>query len=430
MELLPNLGAEEGDDWRAFLHEPYARVAARLWSHLYSRDACFRYPAPSPKDSWRSERCENGWPLALGPKPDQPVFAWLEESDQPTAWLNTSSIEETCEEALGRRPSGPPATRIAAIHDKAFAVEAARELSLVPPALDSLIRIIDVEALGSPDALVEELDVFLRGWPDWTRQRFTFKPRLGSSGRGRVAGRGTTKTEAIRGALPRLAERGGAIFEPWLERRTDFSVALHLACPNSEPDSEPALPTILGSLEMLATASGVYRGHCGEVDSRGRIFSGHRVDETLRGDAAAVAQRALDQGFFGPCGIDAFSYVESVNSPKSLESLESGREHLRSLVEFNARATMGLVTIGLVRRALPQVREALELIPGARRAFLMGFGRPNTDLEDPRQIESNCRNTTLIDLAPESGEADPHPFLIFAHEREPLRQAHLEVLGC
>jgi hypothetical protein len=422
MELLPNLGAEEGDDWRAFFHEPHARVAARLWSHLYSRSACFRYPAPSPNDSWQSECCKDGWPAALGPQPDGPVFPWLEESDHPTAWLNTKSIEGATRDALGRSPGGPAADRIAATHDKAFAVEAASELGLVSQTLEPLIRIIDAETLASPDALVEDLDAFLRVWPDWTGQQFTLKPRLGSSGRGRVAGRGTTNTETVRGALPRLAARGGAIFEPWLERRRDFSVALHVPLPNSGPDSSAALPTILGSLEMLATASGVYRGHCGEVDSRGRIFSGHRVDETLRADAAAVAQRARDQGFFGPCGVDAFSYIESEK--------ESDRDRLRSLVEFNARTTMGLVTIGLVRRVLPQVRDALELTPGARRALLLGFGRPDTGLEDPRRIQSSCPDTILIDLAPATEEMGPHPFLIFAHEREPLRQAHLEVLGC
>ena len=33
MELLPNLGAEEGDDWRAFRHEPHARTL-QLWNQI------------------------------------------------------------------------------------------------------------------------------------------------------------------------------------------------------------------------------------------------------------------------------------------------------------------------------------------------------------------------------------------------------------
>ena len=414
MELLPNLGAEEGDDWRAFLHEPHARVAAQLWSLLYSHDARFRFPAESPRDPWRSERCEACWPAAFGPVPREPVFAWLEESDQPTAWLNTRSLERAAGDALGLRPSGPPADLLTMVHDKAFAVEAARELGLFPRAIEPLTRIIDPEQLRSPDVLVEELDASLHGWPDWTGRRFTLKPRHGSSGRGRVAGKDSADTQSVRGALPRLAERGGAIFEPWLERRTDLSVALHVP----SPDSHAALPTILGSLEMLATESGVFRGHCGEVDSRGRVFSGHRDDETLRADAAAVAQRARDAGFFGPCGIDAFLY------------LESDRERLRSLVEFNARVTMGLVTIGLIRRALPHVRDALELTPGVRRGFLMGFGRPGCGLDEPLRIAASCPDASLIDLGPVGKESDPHPFLIVARDRVPLRRAHREVLGC
>jgi hypothetical protein len=60
----------------------------------------------------------------------------------------------------------------------------------------------------------------------------------------------------------------------------------------------------------------------------------------------------------------------------------------------------------------------------------MGFGRPDTGLDDARQIESSDPDTILIDLAPATGETGPHPFLIFARERAPLRRAHLEVLGC
>jgi hypothetical protein len=421
MELLPNLGAEEGDDWRAFKNEPHARVAADLWSHLFSRGARFRYPARSPKDPWRSERCEDRWPAALGPVPEEPVFAWLEESDRPTAWLNTNSLEAAATAALGQGLSGPPAERIAATHDKAFAVETARELGLVSRAVEPLIQVLDAETLRSPDTLIQDLDARLRDWPAWTDKKFTFKPRLGSSGRGRVAGSHTTETKAVRGALPRLADRGGAIFEPWLERLSDLSVVLHVPSPQSSPPSpQPSgmLPTVLGSLEILATASGVFRGHCGEVDSRGRIFSGHRDDETLRADAAAVAARASDRGFFGPCGLDAFSY------------LESGREVLRGLVEFNARTTMGLVTIGLVRRALPRVRDGLDLTPGMRRAFLMGFGRPGSGHEDRNRIQSICADTVSIDITSPDGESGAHPFLIFAHDREPLRRAYREVLGC
>lgn len=414
MELLPNLGAEEGNDWRAYFGQAHARVAARLWSHLFSRSARFRYPAPSANEPWSTEHCDEQWPAALGPPPEKPVFAWLEESDLPTAWLNTQTLEEAARSALGMGLSGPPADLVATIHDKGFAVETARGLGLLPRTLDPLIQVMSAEALRAPDTLIEELDAALREWPEWTGGRFTLKPRLGSSGRGRVAGSGTTDTEAVRGALPRLAERGGAVFEPWLERQTDLSVALHV--PSVE--SQQTLPTLLGSLETLVTASGVFRGHCGEVDSRGRVFSGHPHDETLRADAAAVANRAHDVGFSGPCGVDAFSYIES------------DRERFRGLVEFNARATMGLVTIGLVRRALPRVREALDLTPGARRAFVLAFIQPDAGRDHARLLESSGPNVLAFDLGPPSETSEPRPLLIFAVDREPLRRAHRDILGC
>jgi hypothetical protein len=417
MELLPNLGAEEGDDWRAFAHEAHARVAAELWSHLYSRSVRFRYPASSPSDPWRSEGCEESWPPALGPLPEEPVFPWLEAGGTPTAWLNTSSIERAAKIALGQTPFGPPADRIEQVHDKAFAIETAREFGLVSPAIEKMIQVLEPEMLRSPDRAIETLDASLRTWPEWIHGDFTLKPRYGSSGRGRVAGRDTADTETIRGALARLSKRGGAILEPWLDRQTDLSVALHVA---SRSDADAAI-VILGSLEMLTSPSGVFRGHCGEVDSRGRIFSGHREDETLRVDAAAVALRAREEGFFGPCGVDAFTY------------LEPGRERLRGLVEFNARPTMGLVTIGLVRRALPRVRGVLELTPGMRRAFVMGFERPanpGKDGADRLRIESLCTDAHSIDLGSPERATGPRPFLIFGRDRESLRRAHLEVLGC
>ena len=217
--------------------------------------------------------------------------------------------------------------------------------------------------------------------------------------------------------MPRLADRGGAIFEPWLERQTDLSVSFHLA----EPPTASA-PTLLGSLEMLVTASGLHRGHCGEVDSRGRVFSGHALDETLRADAAAVAGRAAEAGFWGPCGIDAFTYLDSDRDPD--------RPRLRGLVEFNARTTMGLVTIGLVRRALPRVRDALGLEPGNRRAFLL-TSIPAKARDAQAAFVAACGpNAQALALGSAVTEQEACPWLVFGPEKDALRTAHSEIFGC
>ena len=415
--LLPNLGAEEGDDWRAFFSEPRVRLAARLWSHLFSNRTRFRLPDRSTGSGWTSRPCIGSWPDVLGPAPGAPVFDWLETPRRPIAWLKTKHLEDSVRDTLGSELAGPPAHCVADLHDKAFAARTADELGLVPPSLGALIQILTPEELRSPDALIRRLDAALLGWPDWTERRFTLKPRHGTSGRGRIGGRETTDTDAIRGALPRLAERGGAIFEPWLSRRTDLSVTLYVP-PTAASESHP---TLLGSLEMLVTPGGVFRGHRGEVDSRGRIFSGHQEDERLRADAAATAARAREAGFVGPCGIDALSY------------LEGDRERMRSLVEFNARTTMGLVTIGLVRRALPLVRERLDLTPGERRAFFLGIAETSGDqVDDPHRTldEPEASGPLVLDLGPAAEGSPLRAFLVFGRDAEQLHPLQLEWLRC
>jgi hypothetical protein len=224
----------------------------------------------------------------------------------------------------------------------------------------------------------------------------------------------------VRGALPRLAERGGAIFEPWLDRIGDYSVSVLVP----DPGPADALPTILGSLEIWSSASGVYRGHCGEVDSRGRVFSGDRDDESLRADAAAVVSRARERGFAGVCGIDSFRYRERA------ESAQARVERMRGAVEFNARATMGWVTIGLVRRALPIVKEPLALTPGDRRGFALTYHDPD-DRDWRDRLESGLGDDAiLLDLSTGIDPELSRPVLVFTRDPETLRSARRDTFDC
>ncbi|HEB88918.1 MAG TPA: hypothetical protein ENI85_05045 [Deltaproteobacteria bacterium] len=420
--LLPNLGAEEGDEWRAFCCQPRVRLSARLFGHLFSATTRFVFPASPGSGKTSRWPCEQAWPDALGPRPKGPVFDWLESGSppHPIAWLATPGLDRWAGETFGHRLAGPPPGCVARLHDKAFAIRTARRLDLDPTGLAPLPRILSPEELLCPEALVRRLDATLRDWPDWTERRYTLKPRRGTSGRGRVAGRDTTDTPGIRGAFPRLAARGGAIFEPWLPRRNDLSVSLRIP-PPAEIGMQPVL---LGSLEILVTPGGVFRGHLGEVDSRGRVFSGHPADEALRADAAAVAGVARERGFHGPCGIDAFSY------------LEGERERMRPLVEFNARATMGLVTIGLVRRALPLVREQLDLGPGGRAGFVFAITGTADDASSPtdhplgKAIETSGREALVLDLSPPGRPSPPRPLLVFFRDGGRPPAALVESLRC
>jgi hypothetical protein len=133
--------------------------------------------------------------------------------------------------------------------------------------------------------------------------------------------------------------------------------------------SESGEVTLLGTLEQIVAPSGVYMGHRAEIDNRGRVYCGTEYDETLRETAVIAANRAFAEGFFGPCGIDAFTAL--VPGPDETET-----HVLRPLVEFNARFTMGTIAVGLVRRALDLIRTPLDLTPGSRRAFYFGLDAP------------------------------------------------------
>ncbi len=439
--LLPNLGAEEGRDWAGLQRHPAVRVAARLWSHLFSADAWLCRPsvsasaAASASSPLRLERqrCGDLWPTALGAPDQEPAYAWLEPAEGAVPWLATRTLAETAEEALGLPLVGPDPDRVARVHDKAFALTEARSGGLLSSGLDGLPIVFDPGELEDPEAALRRIETCVCRWPEWTGRRFTLKPRLGSSGRGRVAGVGIgagvgldgPDRETIRSALPRLARRGGAILEPWLDRRCDLSACVYLP----PPESTATPPTLLGSLEQIVSPGGGFRGHCGELDARGRVYSGHREDEAVRTSSVWLAERARSQGFFGPCGVDAFTYVEG------------DRERLRPALELNARATMGLVSLGLVRRALPHVREELGLGGESRRGFLMALLSESASAStdgirsgaDAQAGEIAARaggGVIRLSLAAEDDHGGPRPTLFFGPDRATLREAHRAVTGC
>jgi hypothetical protein len=336
-------------------------------------------------------------------------------------------LAEASQRWLGLALVGPDPDRVDRVHDKAFALTEARSGGLLSPGLEGLPIAFDPGELEDPAAALGRIEACVRSWPEWTGGRFTLKPRQGSSGRGRVAGvgMGGPAREAIRSAIPRLAQRGGAILEPWLDRRCDLSACIHLP----PPEARATPPTLLGSLEQIVSPGGGFRGHCGELDARGRVFSGHREDEAVRTSSVWLAERARDQGLFGPCGVDAFTY------------LEGDRERLRPALELNARATMGLVSLGLIRRALPLVRERLGLAGEARRGFLLallsesGSGSVNGDRggadAQAREILGRAGDGVIrLSLASEDDHGGPRPMLFFGPDRARLREAHRAVTGC
>jgi len=337
---IANIGAEEAPGGAA---RGAATTVARLWSLLFPRDAC-ALPDGEPRGT--------DWPEAFLPSASEAAYRWI-RSDAAHAWLNTAEARAMAENA-GVELAGAAPEVVRAVHDKAFAHHASEQAGLVPRVLRGLVTPLAPDALRDGAAAARQIRERVAAWPDWTRGRFTLKPRLGASGRGRVPGLlDDLDTDVLARALPRLAERGGAMLEPWLERTIDLSAQLYIA-----PDGTV---TLLGTLELLVTPSGVYRGHRARIDHRLRIASGSAHDDSLLEAALILARAAHAAGYHGPCGVDAFAFAAG------------DRVVLRPAVELNARFTMGTIVAGLMRRLRPRLRARLPAEPGRLRTLHFGL---------------------------------------------------------
>lgn len=429
--LLPNLGAEEGPEWPRHTTLPRVAATIRLWRHLFGLD--HRVLVPGSDSFGQPEQ----WPPALGPRPSPAVFEWLAETSG-TSWLGDGPALASLAQA-GADTKAPAPSAVSAVHDKGFAARIARAEGYEPECLRDLSTTYSPQDLADPGPWLHDLAQRLAQWPDWIGGAFTLKPRMGSSGRGRVSGRAQAlEAGKLRAALPRLAHRGGAVLEPWLTRETDLSVMLHIASPGDEGNdrgnnegndtandrskAQPAI-TLLGAGEQRIAPSGVYLGHLGEIDSRGRVFSGGPWEESMREAAVAIATRAQQAGYWGPCGIDGFSFRGPGREPEEPRTRAPVR--LRPIVEFNARFTVGIVAVGLIRRALASIKTELNLEPGERRGFLFALDTPPGWPHWRALADAAGTGALLVPLAGEGkDEKKPaQPALLFARDAATLRTA-------
>ncbi|WP_373048062.1 hypothetical protein [Vulgatibacter sp.] len=342
--LLPNFGAEEGDEG-AIRHKPELRTAARLWRELFGPDVRVLDVEPQPPR------------FATGA-----AFDWI-PAEGGVPWLSTPRASRRLEK-LGLRLAAPDPEVVRRVHDKAFALRTARKLGLCP--LGDRIRIFEPDELGGLEAALAALEPGT-GW--------AVKPRFGSSGRGRIPVRGGV-LPPLGGAIDRLARLGGAVLEPWLDRTADLSVQLHV-------DRDGAV-RLLGSTRQILSSSGIYLGNRCLLGERPR--AGTDRDDALEAAALQIGAAAAAQGFFGPCGIDAFLYRTADCS-----------EVLRPVVELNARYTMGTVALGILER----LRQQGWL--GDARAYLFA-------LRPPAQVPAGVRVVPLLDGAAAWLADDPDAF--------------------
>ena len=188
------------------------------------------------------------------------------------------------------------------VNDKRFSHRLEKQLGLALPGsclVESLARLR--EAVAGCDS-------------DWV-----LKHPFGVTGRARVLGkRGDLNESALGWARRQLAQGWSLVFEPWIYERLDYSMHFSI-----EPDRSCHY---WGSCQMVADASGVFRGN--------RYLADWAPPAEALSCAFEVTHRLADLGYFGPVGIDAFSG--------------------RPLVEINARYTFGRLTLALREWLPPQ----------------------------------------------------------------------------
>lgn len=309
--FFPNFGAEERD-------EP----PPSTWSHpvLASLDAALRACCAGDR-----------------------AFADIDGRDVVVAWLNTPRAARFAA-AQGLPLLGASPDVVAVVHDKAFCVDVVRRHRFLPGHVDACVHVVDAADLGDTDRDHERLRalaVLPAGASDLPHRGFTAKPRRGSSGRGRVDLRNAA---AVRGSLARLREAGGVVVEPWLQRTVDLAAAWRV--------DDDGRAVLLGTSRADVSGAGVWRGCDVVMDEHGVA----RADDALEGELVAhsrvVVEAAADRGYRGPCGVDAFGFVD-VDSVVRLR-----------VVELNARFTGGLLAVVL----------AAGRAPGSRWRFAPGEG--------------------------------------------------------
>lgn len=355
--LLPNLGAEEDDQPLPKSARGFLRGLHGAWASLFPSD--FQPWLLPPGDV----AALSAWQQALPVSPHQaalPVLQILGEQARGhlLPWLNTVGAAD-CAHELRLPLWGPSPQVVRRIHEKTFAQEQAARLGLVPDCLRGAFAVIPPDLCREPARRDAVLLAHLSSLPRWlvgdAETEFVLKPALSTSGRGRVHGHlqnGALAAALAESAWHELAHRGGAIVEPWLMRRGDYSVQLAIGM-SGEGASSLSIE-VLGTTTQVVAPSGLIRGNRGLVGRDGAItlcpetrgtadeLPGElaALEAPLRSAAVRLGQAAAEYGYVGIAGIDAFVF----RGPK-------GALVLRPVVELNARFTTGTVALGLVRRA-------------------------------------------------------------------------------
>ena len=219
---------------------------------------------------------------------------------------------------LWRLPAPSPAAA-AAVNDRAFCLEVARELDCQLPGARRI-------------ATLHELDAHLAsgGAGAATHGGWVLKARFSAAGRWRYIHSPGSAIDRRR--IDRLlARHGDLLFEPWMERLEDLGVSAALT---------PAGWRVFGHHRQLLDRRGRFLGIEVVVGPQAPepwlgAHDRDRLEEVLSGVAEALSRAK----YRGPFGIDAWRYRRA-----------DGTVALNPLGEINGRMTFGLLTRALVDR--------------------------------------------------------------------------------
>ena len=310
LSLRPNFGGEEYRGGVSTKAEQATETLRCAFAHLFQNPqwAPPRQGAAQPASGMTIHE-------AFSAPFESNAYSWLPTHGK-VAWWPTLPGEV-----------GPGKEILEAVHDKGFAASFPDEEFAHQP----LIHVLSPENC-SP----ENVEHLIRQWPDWLKKEALLKPRFSSSGRGQIRIDCHTLTEKNARRLRSVSRKAGMILEPKFLLAAEFSSQWFI--------EESGQIHFLGSTEQLVSPRGTPLGNQGWVhfcDGKKTLSSGQSFDDTFIRRTRRIVEAARERGFFGPCGVDGFTYSD-----------DTGALKLRSVSEFNARFTAGWVGLGVLERAL------------------------------------------------------------------------------
>ncbi len=261
------------------------------------------------------------------PAPESGPLRDLEPADEVLAWCETPEVaalrtaprpasvpwDAPLWKLVWHLPVAPPSV-VAAVHHRAFHLQVAEELGCALPGARM------VESLADLDRTLAARDA---------PSAWVVKAPLSVSGRARYIERNgpLLADPKSRRTVERLFEHHGPLlFEPWMDRISDFGCA-----------------ALLTGTELKVVSV-----HGQRVDGRGQ-FAGIDLDAEISPSDRARLEEVVDgtgralrrAGYVGPFGIDAWHYRRP-----------DGSVAFQALGEINARMTFGLVARAQAERGL------------------------------------------------------------------------------